>query len=157
MLTEYEREREARVEANKKRLAELVEPPMFLKPVAQTTSRKRQLEPAGEPTRASPRLANQVVSEPRAPRVSVVGERGRLGAPGSTTCHSCRQKTDSYKADCTNCGIRYCVACLRVRHGQDAHDCNADEKWRCPRCEGRCICSACRRKAGLAPTGPLNS
>jgi hypothetical protein len=42
-----------------------------------------------------------------------------------------------------------------VKLGRDARAVSAAGNWRCPRCEGDCPCSNCRRKAGKAPLGQL--
>ena len=77
--------------------------------------------------------------------------RGELDAVRGTSCHWCRQKTDSLKAKCASCPIAFCQPCLLIRHGLAPADIGPD--WSCPKCQGNCNCSVCRRKAGLLPTG----
>ena len=79
--------------------------------------------------------------------------RGELDPVRGTTCHWCRQKTDSLKAKCGQCPIAFCPPCLLIRHGLKPSDIGPD--WRCPKCCGNCNCSVCRRKAGLEPTGVM--
>ena len=81
--------------------------------------------------------------------------RGELDPVRGTTCHWCRQKTDSLKAKCGQCPIAFCPPCLLIRHGLKPSDIGPD--WRCPKCCGNCNCSVCRRKAGLEPTGVMGA
>ncbi|RUO97174.1 LOW QUALITY PROTEIN: zinc-finger domain of monoamine-oxidase A repressor R1-domain-containing protein, partial [Jimgerdemannia flammicorona] len=39
--------------------------------------------------------------------------------------------------------------------GQSLEDARQTGEWVCPKCQGNCNCSFCRRKSGLVPTGPL--
>jgi len=80
--------------------------------------------------------------------------RGELDpGPRGSSCHWCRQKTDSCKVKCAFCPVAFCQPCLLLRHGLSAAAAGA--RWRCPKCCGTCNCSVCRRRAGLAPTGQL--
>jgi hypothetical protein len=81
--------------------------------------------------------------------------RGELDPVRGTTCHWCRQKTDSLKAKCGQCPIAFCPPCLLIRHGLKPSDIGPD--WQCPKCCGNCNCSVCRRKAGLEPTGVMGA
>ena len=178
MLTEYELERQRRIEENQKRLRELVDPELLLQPAdgpaEPRAPSKRRARPrpssdsddaaVGERRVSSRLLGVQAPSyaerEPteltHRPRRARAGhERGEYGVEGADSCHSCRQKTTSLKARCTTCPIKWCVACLRIRYGEDAVEANSSGSWRCGRCRGCCLCSACRRKAGKQPTGVL--
>lgn len=81
--------------------------------------------------------------------------RGELDPVRGTSCHWCRQKTDSLKVKCSECPIAFCQPCLLIRHGLRPDDIGPD--WRCPKCCGNCNCSVCRRKAGLEPTGVMGA
>lgn len=160
MQSAYELARDARVAANRARLAELVT--VTLESPA-PASAKRTPPPPPLPrqvsTRARPSVdyretGGETRRAARGQRVAR-GERGEYGTAGAASCHSCRQRTDSYKATCTRCPLKWCAPCLRIRYGEDAHAVNARGDWACGRCRGGCLCSTCRRKAGKAPTGVL--
>ncbi|KII92523.1 hypothetical protein PLICRDRAFT_155104 [Plicaturopsis crispa FD-325 SS-3] len=97
-------------------------------------------------------------------------------------CHQCFKKRDCNKEiRCTmkddaakdkRCKVRLCIACLKNRYGEDAHDikaCGANPKekekhvpgenytFECPRCRGICNCARCRKAQGLEPTGNLTN
>jgi hypothetical protein len=157
-MCDYEVQRLARIEENKRRLAELV--PQAVAPLgaAPAAAPKPRAKPRVEPR--EPRRSGRKVT----PAVYDFGEdaserggvgRGRYGVEGAESCHSCRQKTDSYKAYCTTCPNKWCAACLRTRYGEDVFTANEEGGWRCGRCRGNCLCSNCRRRNGLAPTGQM--
>lgn len=168
MLCDYEIERQKRIEANQRRMRELVNPLPMPHDDA-PASRGRSAKPSAAPKdsqerRVSSRLLGvdapsykeaEHADSPKPKRIRTTAERGEYGVEGAESCHSCRQKTTSLKARCTKCPILWCVACLRVRYGEDAASANATGEWRCGRCRGTCLCSACRRKAGKKPTGVL--
>ena len=166
----YEREREERIKANKARLAELVTQRLPAAPRPASVDPRSRERTAGYRKRSAPEVVvpREKSSRSRAPvdyrepagdpgdrDGSSRGERGRYDAPGATSCHSCRQKTDSYKAECTECPLKWCAPCLRTRYGEDAREANVLGDWLCGKCRGGCLCSNCRRKAGKAPTGVL--
>ena len=157
--SEYERQRDERIAANRTRLAELVTmrlEPQAAKPVG--GARKRAVsEPLPAREKSSRARAAVNYAEPGEPGEarSSRGERGEYGTADATSCHSCRQKTSSYKAECTQCPLRWCAPCLRIRYGEEAVDANATGEWLCGRCRGGCLCSNCRRKEGKVPTGIL--
>jgi hypothetical protein len=179
MACQYELERDKRIQANMKRLNELV-------PLAQTiATAQADNEPTGEikrahrkqqpvtahngPRRSSSRLegvaavsyveegARMSGARPSSGVGRRSGERGQYGVEGATSCHSCRQCTSSYKAFCTRCSIKWCTACLRIRYGENAEEANETGVWTCGKCRGNCLCSNCRRKEGKAPTGVLGA
>jgi hypothetical protein len=161
-MNDYERERAERIAANKARLAELVPDRLPVAPVPAAGAAKKRAAPAERPPLRdkSTRTRNPVQyfeeTDPgdgagRGGR----GERGIYGTADGTSCHSCRQKTTSYKAICTNCPLRWCAPCLRIRYGENAQSANDTGEWICGKCRGRCLCSNCRRKEGMEPTGIL--
>ena len=174
-MNDYEAQREARIAENKRRLQELVGGCLLpVAPVVEpATTKKGRLERATEdlPARErSARLAGKPApvyalpderdddERPKRTRASNGGgggERGLYGVEGARTCHSCRQKTLSVKAECTSCVLLWCQACLRTRYNESARDVNNTGSWQCPKCRGACICSACMRKSGRVPTGVM--
>ncbi|KXS20547.1 hypothetical protein M427DRAFT_52144 [Gonapodya prolifera JEL478] len=101
--------------------------------------------------------------------VRVVGGRIYDSVNGES-CHQCRQKTLDPKIKCTNkivytyadgttvtsmCTLMLDEQCLKGRYGQTIADAMATGDWHCPKCQGICNCSFCRRKKGKAPTGIL--
>lgn len=166
-LTEYEQARARRVAENAVRLQSLmkgIEHPLETVEAPPTVrSHHRAKDPADIPReRVSTRNMKKInyrdvdLREPAlGRRTNTVRSRGSYETVDATTCHFCRQKTNSYKAECTACSLRWCAPCLRARCGEDAHAVNATGAWECLKCLGNCNCSACRRRNGLLPTGPL--
>ena len=164
MQSEYERERELRVAANKRRLGELVtarvEAPS---PAPKARRRKDPGEPRARAPPPPPRVLSARLRGEAAPEL-MIDEHDRIVGtvvtkwdPGASICHCCRQIHNNTKAICTTggCNVRWCANCLRNKCGEDAEEVNARGDWRCGRCLGNCMCSMCRRKAGLKPLGAL--
>jgi len=170
----YELEREARIAQNKRRLAELVGGcalPVIEQPKAKKESKLQAAVAHLPPRDRSSRLAGKPApvyvlpdDEPdhdsltgrrRTSSRGIGGERGVYGAEGARTCHSCRQKTTSFKAMCTACPLMWCTACLRTRYNESAHSANETGTWMCPKCRSCCICSSCLKRTGRQPTGVL--
>ncbi|XP_057445351.1 uncharacterized protein LOC130737560 [Lotus japonicus] len=92
--------------------------------------------------------------------IRVVGSRIYDPANGKS-CHQCRQKTRDFTASCKNtrngkpCVIKFCHTCLLNRYGEDAQQVELLDDWSCPKCQGKCNCSLCRKKQGQQPTGNL--
>ena len=158
MSSEYELQREARIAANQARLAQIVTARLALPAALPASGSRKRIAPDPPPPREKSTRARSTVDycESDNPRGvsgrTSLGERGQYGTADGTSCHSCRQRTNSVKAECTSCPLKWCKACLRVRYGKDACEVNASGAWTCPKCEGKCICSACRKKSGKAPT-----
>lgn len=158
-MSEYERLREERVAANRARLAELVTAQLILPDTKPPEAAKRvravaePLPPREKSARARAAVDYSEHGDPDGEGRGGRGERGQYGTADATSCHSCRQKTNSYKAECTQCPLRWCAPCLRIRYGEEAREANATGEWLCGKCRGGCLCSNCRRKAGKAPTG----
>jgi hypothetical protein len=167
MQSDYERERELRVAANKRRLGELVTARVEAPSPAPKARRKNPGEPRTRPPPPPPRSLSARLRGEAAPEL-MIDEHDRIAgtvltaaerkwAPGASICHCCRQIHANTKAICTSedCNVRWCANCLRNKCGEDAEEVNARGDWRCGRCLGNCMCSMCRRKAGLKPLGAL--
>ncbi|KAI0066131.1 hypothetical protein BV25DRAFT_1897659 [Artomyces pyxidatus] len=98
-------------------------------------------------------------------------------------CHQCTKKRglevglpctfkNSTGSPDAQCKAKYCKACLRNRYGQDMEEIKQRGTavkpkessrhvkgkgyfFKCPRCDGKCNCRACRKAQGLQPTGNL--
>lgn len=165
-MSEYEREREERIAANKRRLDELVTARLELAPTAPSPAPARRApraRPEPPPPRSkSARLKGEsapllLIDEHDRPEGSSFGDWHGARAPGATICHCCRQIQPTYKANCTSegCNVQWCTNCLKNKMGLDAEEVNARGDWRCGRCLGDCMCSMCRVKAGKKPLGAL--
>jgi Zinc-finger domain of monoamine-oxidase A repressor R1 len=166
-MNAYELEREARIRQNKERLAALVDTSLIPTAAAAASKTKTQkstpsiVPPRPKSRRLLGKPARSYKEDPLESWERSVrgggggGQRGLYGVEGATTCHSCRQKTTSLKAECTACPLLWCKPCLNARYGEDAHTVNATGSWTCPKCRLCCICSACLRKAGSRPTGQM--
>ncbi|KAG2501130.1 hypothetical protein HYH03_000948 [Edaphochlamys debaryana] len=76
------------------------------------------------------------------------------------SCHFCRQRTATRKAQCSECQLHWCPPCLATRFGEVASKLYRYPYWRCPVCRGLCNCSSqscVRASRGLLPTGELAS
>ena len=165
-MNEFERERDARIANNKRRMAELgigasAQPGAVARPTG--AARSRRVAPRSDPTRRSSRdrppvtyATQQLPREPTArgePRAAHGLDRGTLDPVNGTSCHFCRQRTDVAKAKCSRCTVQICPPCLKLRFGLLMGDIPDD--YECPKCLGTCNCSICRRKNGQEPTGIL--
>ena len=76
-------------------------------------------------------------------------------APYEYICHNCSNKIQIQQAlICSNhdCSNKYCIFCLNSLYKSNIPFLNQTqnylsfEKWKCPSCEGKCLCDKCKSK-----------
>lgn len=125
---------------------------------------------------AEPKAA---ASRPAPPISDVVRARTHVNVPDGLQklCHQHHQNCKGALLECTfmrapgkRCQGRFCFSSLKRFYDQDpetivksnrmminpAEHCPPSEAkyaWKCPKCRGKCVCSTCRKAAGLEPLG----
>ncbi|CAL0299122.1 unnamed protein product [Lupinus luteus] len=124
-----------------------------------TPSSRSSSQQENQPTEA--KVTGKKGKRTKNPPVRIVGKR-IYDPKNGKTCHQCRQKTLDLTASCKNvkdgnkrCTLNFCQSCLLNRYGEEVAEVEKLSNWICPRCKNKCICSLCRKKKGLPPTGPL--
>ena len=86
---------------------------------------------------------------------------GQKNTVNGVTCHQCHIKRDFRVMNyCGSCVLKFCDRCLVRKYGKPFFDSVkklGKEEWKCPKCNGMCVCSQCvqrregkggRRKSG---------
>ncbi|EJD52504.1 hypothetical protein AURDEDRAFT_111174 [Auricularia subglabra TFB-10046 SS5] len=147
------------------------------KPSADAVLKEKPKDASNASTGAAAKRKAETTAQPAA-----ATKKLKSSDDNAAYCHQCNRpvplaniiQCTKLKAD-KQCRAKYCDRCLKNRYGEDIKvlktakidsDMDASDRrkhvsdtpgylYECPRCAGCCNCRACRKAAGLQPTGKI--